>query len=59
MPVHNGTFDLAMHDWHDPLTRIDALASAREVPVVTPRIGEPVDMNAPPLVATAWWPVAD
>ena len=60
MPVHNGTFDLALHDWHDPLTRIAALASAREVPVVTPRIGEPVDMNAaPPLVATAWWPVAD
>ena len=59
MPVHNGTFDLALHDWHDPLTRIAALASAREVPVVTPRIGEPVDLNAAPLTTVAWWAQAD
>ena len=29
MPVHNGTFDLAMHAWHEPLDRIHALAEAR------------------------------
>ena len=26
MPVHNGTFDLAMHAWHEPFDRIHALA---------------------------------
>ncbi len=54
MPVHNGTFDLALHDWHDPFTRIAALASAREVPLLTPRIGEPLDLQATTATA-AWW----
>jgi L-ascorbate metabolism protein UlaG (beta-lactamase superfamily) len=54
MPVHNGTFDLALHDWHDPFTRIAALASAQEVPLLTPRIGEPLDLRATTATA-AWW----
>jgi hypothetical protein len=28
MPLHNGTFDLAMHAWHEPFDRILALAQA-------------------------------
>lgn len=58
LPVHNGTFDLALHDWHDPLARITALAEARGVDLMTPEIGQAVDMKAPP-VATAWWARAD
>ena len=54
LPVHNGTFDLALHDWYDPLERIAKLAAARDVPVLTPRIGEPVDMKTPP-ANFAWW----
>ncbi|RZL93066.1 MAG: hydrolase [Variovorax sp.] len=54
LPVHNGTFDLALHDWYDPLARIAALAQAQGVPLMTPGIGQPVDLNSPP-VANAWW----
>ncbi len=58
LPVHNGTFDLALHDWHDPLARITALAAASGVPVMTPRIGEAIDIEAG-TASSAWWAGAD
>lgn len=42
LPIHNGTFDLALHAWHEPFDRIVALAAARGVPVSTPQMGEAV-----------------
>lgn len=45
LPIHNSTFDLSMHAWHEPLDRIVSLANAKGVPVVTPRMGEPVDLQ--------------
>jgi L-ascorbate metabolism protein UlaG (beta-lactamase superfamily) len=54
LPVHNGTFDLAMHAWDDPFERISALATARGVALSTPRMGERVDLSAPQ-PTTAWW----
>lgn len=54
LPVHNGTFDLALHDWYEPLERIRALAAARGVPLLTPIVGERVDLRAPQPTA-AWW----
>jgi len=54
VPIHNGTFDLAMHGWTEPMERIQALAARDGISVCTPRFGEPVRMNA---MATAgcWW----
>ncbi len=43
-PIHNGTFDLSMHSWHDPLDRIVALGNALGIPVVTPAVGKPARM---------------
>ncbi|MCW7540147.1 MBL fold metallo-hydrolase [Aquabacterium sp. A7-Y] len=54
LPVHNGTFDLAMHAWDDPLERIVALADAQGVAVLTPRMGEAVSLRRPSPTAT-WW----
>ena len=45
LPIHNGTFDLAMHAWHEPFDRIVALAAARGVPVSTPQMGEAVSIE--------------
>jgi L-ascorbate metabolism protein UlaG (beta-lactamase superfamily) len=45
LPIHNGTFDLAMHSWREPFDRIVALGNARGIPVITPLMGEPVSMN--------------
>ncbi|WP_198419589.1 MBL fold metallo-hydrolase [Geomonas oryzae] len=42
LPIHNGTFDLAMHGWREPFDRLAALAQARYVEVAFPVMGEPV-----------------
>lgn len=54
VPIHNGTFDLAHHAWHEPFDRITALAAERGVPICTPRMGERVDLRAPG-TGTHWW----
>ncbi|KLD78563.1 hydrolase [Xanthomonas hyacinthi DSM 19077] len=54
LPIHNGTFDLALHAWHEPFERIVALAAAAAVPLATPRMGERVDLAAP-AAGERWW----
>ena len=54
MPVHNGTFDLAMHAWHEPFDRILALAEAGGVPLATPGMGERLSL-AQPESGRRWW----
>ncbi|WP_418128775.1 MBL fold metallo-hydrolase [Variovorax sp. 278MFTsu5.1] len=52
--VHNSTFDLAFHNWHDPLDRIAALTEARKIELATPVIGEVVTVGAA-RTNTRWW----
>ncbi|WP_460711518.1 MBL fold metallo-hydrolase [Lysobacter terrae] len=54
LPVHNGTFDLAMHGWTEPFERVSALSAARGIALTTPRMGERLDLSAPH-AATPWW----
>ncbi len=54
LPVHNGTFDLALHPWQEPFERIVALAAAQGVALTTPRMGERIAIGAPPPAQT-WW----
>lgn len=54
LPVHNGTFDLAMHVWHEPFDRIVALAEKNGVAIVTPEMGETVDLTGPQ-PGRKWW----
>jgi len=42
IPVHNSSFDLAMHPWYEPLLRLSAAATAYGVPLLTPMFGQPV-----------------
>ncbi|UOD32394.1 MBL fold metallo-hydrolase [Massilia violaceinigra] len=58
MPVHNGTFDLSLHPWHEPFDRIAALASARGVPLATPEMGQALDLSNP-APGQAWWKRVD
>jgi len=59
MPVHNATFDLALHAWYEPLERLSELAQEQWVPLVTPMIGQAIPL-AQLTETTAWWrPVAD
>lgn len=54
LPIHNGTFDLAMHTWQEPFDRIAALAEQHDVALTTPRMGEQLSLQAPH-VASRWW----
>lgn len=54
LPIHNGTFDLAMHPWTEPFERVAALAAERAVSLTTPRMGERLDLRAPQAM-TPWW----
>ncbi len=54
LPVHNGTFDLALHPWQEPFERISALAAAQGVPLSAPKMGERISIKAPP-ASTGWW----
>ncbi|WP_235577418.1 acyl-CoA dehydrogenase family protein [Pseudomonas aeruginosa] len=54
LPIHNGTFDLAMHAWYEPFERILELATEHSVRVSTPMMGERIDLQAPH-AGRRWW----
>lgn len=54
LPVHWGTFNLALHAWNEPPETLVALAAQRGARVITPRLGdvvEPSELEGP----TPWW----
>lgn len=55
IPVHWGSFSLAMHGWTEPVERVLAAAERLAIPVAVPRIGESIEPATPPPVAR-WWP---
>lgn len=55
MPVHWGTFDLALHGWTEPIERVIAAADAAGVRVAMPRAGESFEPTVA-LPAARWWP---
>jgi L-ascorbate metabolism protein UlaG (beta-lactamase superfamily) len=54
LPVHWATFNLALHDWSEPVDRLWAEAKARDVRLAVPRPGERVVVDDPPPV-DGWW----
>jgi len=54
LPIHNGTFDLAMHAWTEPFERVSTLSAQRGIALTTPRMGERLDLSAPH-PAARWW----
>ena len=54
VPVHNGTFDLALHPWYEPFERIAGLARAAGVKLATPMMGERLAL-AQPQEGASWW----
>ncbi len=55
LPVHWGTFNLALHGWTEPIERIVRAARATGLRLATPRPGESVDVDRP-LPTERWWP---
>jgi len=54
LPVHWGTFSLAMHAWDDPAETLLELAPKQGAQLVMPRLGEPVEPAHVERV-TPWW----
>ena len=54
MPIHRGTFNLALHAWDEPAETLVQRASAQQVRLLTPRLGAAVE---PPHVEqlAPWW----
>lgn len=53
IPVHWGMFDLSLHHWTEPVERTHQISRSWEIPMLTPRLGEIIDMNHPS--STPWW----
>jgi L-ascorbate metabolism protein UlaG (beta-lactamase superfamily) len=54
LPVHWGTFNLALHDWDEPAETLLELATAQCARILTPRLGapfEPEHVEGP----SPWW----
>jgi len=53
-PIHNGTFDLSLHSWHEPFEKIDVISKDKNIDVVFPIMGESIDiMGAND--TSKWW----
>lgn len=57
MPIHWGSFALAMHSWTDPVVRVIAKANELGMPITTPRIGEVIDLASGSWPQGSWWDV--
>lgn len=53
-PVHWGKFALAMHDWDEPIKRVQVAAIHAGMPLVTPLIGEKVKIKEQQSFSN-WW----
>jgi L-ascorbate metabolism protein UlaG (beta-lactamase superfamily) len=54
LPVHWGTFELALHDWNEPAETLLTLATEQGKRIVTPTLGqvfEPEQLEGP----SPWW----
>jgi L-ascorbate metabolism protein UlaG (beta-lactamase superfamily) len=54
LPVHWGTFSLALHAWDEPAETLFEQGASRGVPLVMPRLGEPVEPSQVERVKP-WW----
>ena len=57
LPVHWGTFNLAIHDWDEPVETLLRLADQRGTRLVMPKLGAPVEPARAGLVDPWWRPV--
>jgi len=55
IPVHWGTFDLALHSWTEPVERAIVAAAERKVALAIPEPGQSLETTTPPKMVR-WWP---
>jgi L-ascorbate metabolism protein UlaG (beta-lactamase superfamily) len=55
MPIHWGSFKLALHSWTDPVERVSKKAAALQIPLITPQIGTPIVIGDELKSNSNWW----
>ena len=55
MPIHWSGFKLALHDWKDPINRVQAKAKELGITVITPKIGQEILVQDSNTKYTNWW----
>lgn len=53
LPIHWGKFDLSLHQWRDPIERVQKAIAKTSVTLTTPMIGEVFSIQALP--QHEWW----
>lgn len=54
LPVHWATFNLAIHDWDEPIWRALKAAQSANVSLLTPKVGQPV-LSDREFINENWW----
>ena len=55
IPIHWGSFKLALHHWKDPIKRSITAAEKLNQEIITPKIGEVVSLNSQFYHNNYWW----
>lgn len=55
MPIHWGAFALANHPWDDSVERFVAVGEQAGLQIVTPQIGETMNLNSMESSMERWW----
>jgi hypothetical protein len=53
--VHSSKFALANHPWDEPLIKVSAMAREHNIPLITPMIGEMVNLKDDTQMFSEWW----
>jgi L-ascorbate metabolism protein UlaG (beta-lactamase superfamily) len=55
MPIHWGLFDLALHAWRQPITRMFELADEKDIKLWSPEPGLPTEVVVGGQLRSDWW----
>jgi len=53
MPIHWGTFNLALHAWYEPIERLLQYAKEKDIELFIPEPGKPTEVKGP--LNSEWW----
>jgi len=54
IPVHWGKFSLSLHNWDEPIIRVTEESKRQNVPIISPMIGQAVDLKGN-YILSEWW----
>ncbi len=55
IPMHNGKFSIALHDWKAPLDMITEASKDKDYTLLTPIIGDKVNLDMEGQTFAPWW----